>query len=584
MKRSAAPALALDRAELAERAEVAPFIVDLVIGAGLVTPVTHPDGERFAAGAVDMLVAARTLVSEGLAIEELTALAMRHATHVESVIEDAIDLFKRRTDRRGGDRSELSATLPRLVPVVTDLVAQHFEKTLMARALDRLGDDAGTVATAIVVGARRLDERVDPLAAYAAARDLDRSLWIRPDRGLQIAAMGAVEVIEPTGSDRFSGASAARATLAARVRRHGPADAPAPVLIGGFSFRPGPDHRSPSWPGFGDCRLVLPELTVIDRPDGTWVQIAARVGSDGDEPATLADLDRRLAAFGVPVLQVDEAETCHHGDETDEAGYLNLVSRGIDAIDGTNLEKVVCARVLTIEAEPDPVAMLARLREQNPTCAVFAFTLGPASFFGATPEELVTLDGHRLRTSALAGTAPRGATEARDQALAAELQASAKNRAEHRFVVDAITAALEGIGLVDPTPAEPDVLLLTSLQHLRTPITARVEKRSDGVGDMDVLRVAGVLHPTPATGGTPRGAALAFIADNEPFDRGWYAGPVGWCDLDGNGELGVALRSVLAVDGRLHLFAGAGVVAGSVPDEELAETAVKFRALLDVMG
>ena len=150
-------------------------------------------------------------------------------------------------------------------------------------------------------------------------------------------------------------------------------------------------------------------------------------------------------------------------------------------------------------------------------------------------------------------------------------------------MVDGITETLAGLGLVDPAPAEPGLMRLSRLQHLRTPITARVQRRRTGASDMDVLRVAGVLHPTAAVGGAPTGAALEFIASHERFDRGWYAAPVGWCDLDGNGELGVALRCALTGPGGTHLFAGAGIVADSNPDDELEETAMKLRALLDAI-
>lgn len=681
----------LDRAELAEAAGVPAFIADLVIDAGLITPVeiapavsgqaaepaaaeadpadpaesaaaeaspaesaaaepvpADPNGgERFDPAAVAMLAAARTLVDEGIAVEELAALAMRHATHVESVVDDAIELFERHRRRDGRDLSGLSATLHRLAPVVTDLVAKHFERTLTARALSRAGDAAGTAtaAGAVVVCSRRLDRRVDPLAVYAAAKDFHRSLWLRPDAGAGMATVGAVEVLEPSGPDRFSAASAARAVLAARVRRHGPASAPAPVLIGGFSFRPGADPRPPDWTGFGNCRLVLPELTVIDRPDGTWVQKAARIGPVDDESAEVAALDRELAAldFTAPTASLDRrlaepdfkaavaaldreladsdlspvtpvrepsrslgsvGDPADRGadiaqprpptldsadglapDSAEDPAYLELVSRAVGAVGRGELDKVVCARMLVLGpgSDPDPVVVLNDLRRRSPNCAVFAFTAGAATFLGATPEELAVLDGHRLSTSAVAGTAPRGADAAEDRQLAAGLRASAKERAEHRFVVEAITAGLEGLGLVDPTPTEPEILALANLQHLRTPITSRVRQRSGGVNDMDVLRVAGLLHPTPATGGAPLDAALAFIQAHEVFDRGWYAAPVGWCDLDGNGELRVALRSMLATDEGLRLFAGAGVVAGSVPEGELAETSVKLRALLDVL-
>ena len=599
--------LVLDRAALAERAGVPAFVVDLVIDAGLLTPLDNgPDGERFGFDDVEMLVAARTLVGEGVAVEELAALAMRHATNVENLIEDAIDLLKRHFDRDGRDKAALVASVNRLVPVATKLVVGHFEKTLWARAMARIGDDPARTAGAIVVKARRVDGRVDPLVAYAAAgADQQRSVWLRPDAGMGLAAIGVVEAIKPVGSDRFSAASAARAVLAARVRRDATPDAPAPVLVGGFSFTPTADrsgdaspsdgdaeqdlHRGLCWDGFGDCRLVLPELTVIDRPGGTWLLAATRVGPDGDEAGAAAELERRLDAFESEPPAVPSADAVTAGaangdgacDRDDE--YLALVTSAVDAIERGELHKVVLARTFALDGELDVVTVLDRLRRRNPACATFAFTVGDTTFLGSTPEELVTLDGPRLHTTALAGTAPRGDSPEADERLGSGLLASAKNRSEHRFVVDGITEALTCLGLVDPAPAEPGLMRLNRLQHLRTPITAQVQRRRTGASDMDVLRAAGVLHPTAAVGGAPTEAALEFIAGREGFDRGWYAAPVGWCDLDGNGEIDVALRCALTGPGGTHLFAGAGIVVDSDPDDELEETAMKLRALLDVI-
>ena len=202
--------LVLDRAGLAERAGVPAFVVDLVIGAGLLTPLdSGSDGERFGFDDVEMLVAARTLVGEGVAVEELAALAMRHATNVENLIEDAIDLLKRHVDREGRDKAALVASVNRLVPVATKLVVGHFEKTLWARAMARIGDDPARTAGAIVVKARRVDGRVDPLAVYAAAgADQQRSVWLRPDAGMGLAAIG----VPSTPSSRS-------AAIASRLRQ-----------------------------------------------------------------------------------------------------------------------------------------------------------------------------------------------------------------------------------------------------------------------------------------------------------------------------------------------------------------------------
>jgi salicylate biosynthesis isochorismate synthase len=573
----------LDKAELARRAEVPEFIVDVVVSASLIAPSGEPGEERFPADAVDMLVAAKTLVNAGVSMEELTALALRHATHIEDVVDDAIGVFKRQSDRNGDDRDELIALMHRLVPVASSLVGQHFERTLRSRALARLGDDTPAADGGVVVFSRRLAERVDPVSVFMTATDGHRALWIRPELGQSIVGIGAVDTIEPYGENRFSAASAARAALGARVRRHGSADAPAPVLLGGFSFAIGSSEHGPDWTGFPDARWVLPEITFIDRADGSWIIAATRMAPGEDERIVLESLEARVDALAAaPASPVEATDVLQGEPIADDQLYVDLVASAVGDIRAGDLGKVVCARVQ--EREPIDVGItLQRLVPRYPTCAVFAFGVGDRTFLGASPEQLVLLDGPEVQTVALAGTTARGCDETADEALGAEMMASSKVRQEHQFVVADITQRLATLGLVGHTPEEPEVLRLARVQHLRTPITARVERRSGGVSDMDVLRVASVLHPTPAVAGTPTQDALDWLQDHEELDRGWYAAPVGWCDLDGNGELRVALRSALVDPDRVQLIAGAGIVADSVPEDELAETAVKLRALLDVM-
>ena len=573
----------LDKTELARRAEIPEFLIDVIVSAGLLTPVGEGADQRFASDAVDMLVAARTLVNEGVSLEELTALAMRHATHVEDVVDDAIELFKRNSDAKGREREELVSLMHRLVPVASSLVGQHFERTLRTRALARLGDETPT-GGGVVVFARKLDERVDPVAIFGAATDHHRSLWIRPDEDHALVALGAAELIEPHGDTRFSAASAARAALGARIRRHGPADAPAPVLIGGFSFTAGSRPIAPDWTGFPDARWVLPEVTVVDRADGSWLLAATALDEGEDEAAALDLLEARLEEMASePAPAPAQLGEIVRGDATSEDDdYVRLVADAIADIRAGELDKVVLARILR-RGPIDTPAVLRALADRFPSCATFAFGVGNRAFIGASPERLVTLDGREVSTVALAGTTGTGWDETSDAALAAEMLASPKIRAEHQFVVDDITARLATLGLVGETADEPDVMRLARVQHLRTPITARVERRAGGVSDMDVLRVANVLHPSPAVGGTPSDPAVEWILEHEGFDRGWYAAPVGWTDLDGNGELRVALRSALVDESQVQLFSGAGIVADSVAEDELAETGVKLRALLDVM-
>jgi isochorismate synthase EntC len=162
-------------------------------------------------------------------------------------------------------------------------------------------------------------------------------------------------------------------------------------------------------------------------------------------------------------------------------------------------------------------------------------------------------------------------------AASAALVASQKDRREHDLVVDAIRAALADCAEVD-APAAPHVRVLRHVVHLHTPFRARLRE------PRHVLELAARLHPTPAVGGTPRELAIDWIRSREPVARGWYAAPVGWFDLDGNGELAVAIRSGVLAGNRAHLWAGAGIVAGSDPDRELAETEIKLRAMLGALG
>ncbi len=572
----------LDRAELARRADVPALIVDIAVSAGLLSFSGPPGDERFAPDSVEMLSAARALVSEGAPLGELTALAMKHVANIESVIDEAIELFKNHSDESGGNRDDLVATMHRLVPVASGLVGRHFERTLRSRALARLGDDAPVAR--IVTSARPLSISVDPLAVYLDAGDQHRTVWIRPDDNFSIAAIGAAETIEATGDGRFTAVSAARAALAQRVSTHGPAGSPAPILVGGLSFEAGESDHRPDWSGFPDARWILPEFTWITSHGESWLLGAASVVEGANESDVLAQLESRLdhLAGSTPNDFVQPPSVKTGGSMSDDRAYQELVSDAVADIRDGMLGKVVLARA----HHEDPIdlgVVLPRLKTRYPTCAVFAFAVGDTTFFGASPEKLVALQGSRVETVALAGTVERGANDAEDERLAAEMLGWSKTRAEHGFVVDDITQRLSTLGLVGATPEVPGVLKLARVQHLRTPITAQVDRESPDSDDLDVLRVASVLHPTPAVGGTPTEDALNWIREHESLDRGWYAAPVGWCDIDGNGELRVALRSALATPDGVDLFAGAGIVADSNPEDELAETGVKLRALLDVM-
>ena len=221
--------------------------------------------------------------------------------------------------------------------------------------------------------------------------------------------------------------------------------------------------------------------------------------------------------------------------------------------------------------------LLATLSDRHPDCVrILIRPPGAGTLIAATPERLVKRDGAIVMCDALAGTIRSSAGETDREAAGAALLASTKDRREHDLVVRAIRAALEIAGAQIDTPAEPVVRALRHVLHLHTPFRATLRE------PRHVLELA--AHPTPAVGGTPTSFANAWIRTHEPVARGWYAAPVGWFDLDGNGELAVAIRSGVIAGNRAHLWAGAGIVAGSDPDRELAETELKLQAMLGALG
>jgi menaquinone-specific isochorismate synthase len=219
--------------------------------------------------------------------------------------------------------------------------------------------------------------------------------------------------------------------------------------------------------------------------------------------------------------------------------------------------------------------VVERLGATQGGCAVFA----DDGLVGASPELLVRRHGHDVWSRPMAGTFPRGATEDADRAAEAALATSAKNRLEHRLVVDAVVDGLRELGVDVTTVRGPEVARLATVVHLATTIAGTVRARP-GCSALDLaLR----LHPTPAVAGVPRDAALAMLQELETFDRGCYAGPVGWVDARGDGEWAVALRCAELDGTTARLVAGAGVVAGSNPDAEWAETQAKLEPMLRVL-
>ena len=256
--------------------------------------------------------------------------------------------------------------------------------------------------------------------------------------------------------------------------------------------------------------------------------------------------------------------------------WCELVERATKAMTDDGLRKVVLAREVRITAdEPfDLAAVVERLRATYPGCHVFAVD----GFVGASPELLVSRAGDIVRSHPMAGTAPRGGDPTSDARLAASLLASSKDRAEHQITIDMVHDTLLPWCSYLDYEAEPSIVSVANVQHLATLVEGRLSSPPPSV-----LELVRALHPTPAVCGSPRDAALAFIRANEGFDRGRYAGTVGWVDSRGNGTWAVSVRCADLDGATARVCAGNGIVADSDPLTELAETRAKLQALLSTL-
>ncbi|VXB69394.1 Isochorismate synthase [Microbacterium sp. 8M] len=333
-----------------------------------------------------------------------------------------------------------------------------------------------------------------------------------------------------------------------------------------------------------DSVLIVPR-TVIGRHGGrTWITRildadSASGASAGDAAATTAHVaDPAPTAFGP-----HWAGTLGPGAQTAQ-GYQASVRAALSAIADARYGKVVLARDLvgTVPAGSDLRRLVRALSTEYPDTWAFAVD----GLIGASPETLVTVQDGVVTARVLAGTTARGADAVTDARAAAALADSPKDNDEHAFAVRSVVAALAPHTTALDADDGPFILELPNLFHLATDVRAQL---SDGASALDL---AAALHPTAAVAGTPTEAAVAAIRELEPFDRGRYAGPVGWIDAAGNGEWAIALRCAqFEVSGSgsdrpiaLTAYAGAGIVAGSDPEAELLETRVKFRPIVDALA
>jgi salicylate biosynthesis isochorismate synthase len=412
-----------------------------------------------------------------------------------------------------------------------------------------------------------------------AATDTPIFVWSDGRSGMRFAAMGSVEQVELHGPERFERAE----MLISRWRELlDDVEVPShlPLAHAGFAFWDTVTADG-AWQGWPAARVSLPRALAWSRGGHGGVVVAGR-RAHGEAPGATVARFRRIAA-GLCAANPGDG-VGGSGPDTGEAGlarsaWCRCVTDATRAIAGGVMDKVVLARSAAVATSARIPALLRELSSANPSA--YAFCVGSPQtgyFVGATPETLTRVRGATVETVALAGTAQRGQTPAEDAGCRVALVGSGKDQREHAITLRAIREALEPVCDELHVDSEASLVALPHVLHLETSIRGRLKP---GVG---ALAVAGRLHPTPAVGGWPRTPALKWLRDNEPLDRGWYAGPIGWVGRDGDGVFAVAIRSALLRGEGAHLFAGAGIVAGSDPEREWDETRLKLLTARDVLA
>jgi isochorismate synthase len=453
--------------------------------------------------------------------------------------------------------------------------------------LDSAARQARGELPTLVSVSERLTDSHDPSAIAFASRQGDEP-WFsleQPDRDASaLAALGCAYELKAAGAKRFAELDSLWRELSSRARDdgyEGPAGSGL-VAVGGFAFADD-GGRSPAWSGFAAASMMVPEVSFARSGGQTWitVNVAVRRGDD-----TQLQRDRisvrleQLREQPLPLLDPAPTGTFQVHSALPPSHYEEAVARAVERIRGGEVEKVVLAREVQIEAPTnhDAAAVFDVLRGGFPSSYIYAVGRGDASFIGATPELLVRRQGQRASTVALAGSIRRSADPAVDDHLGETLLHSEKNRHENAIVAQRIAKALNPYALWVTVAPEPVVIRVANIQHLAAPIRAQLRS------PVGAIELAGALHPTPAVGGEPNDVSQRMIPALEGMDRGWYAGAVGWTDASGDGEFCVALRCALLRGRQASCFAGCGIVGDSDPAEELAETETKLQAMLPVLS
>ena len=385
---------------------------------------------------------------------------------------------------------------------------------------------------------------------------------------------------EFSGPDRFQLAKSWSSELLKFVEQAGdtPVAGSGPTLFLTASFESGSPGQSPS-----SLSVFLPKWQVVHHGGEHVITLNTQISPNSHADAIQQDLNNRLnSMMGLKHEKISEQllQPTHLGKSKENFVYEEGVNQALEEINSGKVSKIVLARQLTFDLHStlSPFVIAHALRAKYPDCHAFSLSLpDQGTWVGASPETLARIRGLSLRTEALAGSAPRGPSAGKDAQWGKTILAREKEVREHKLVIESIHRRLSSVGVTSLHEGLPRLLRLANLQHVRTPVQGKLP---DGLHPFEVLSA---LHPTPAMGGTPRPPALTKLAEIEKAPRGLYSGVAGWMDSRGRAEFIVPIRCGRIQEHALTLYAGAGIVDGSIPRNEKHETDWKLQAMLEVI-
>lgn len=428
----------------------------------------------------------------------------------------------------------------------------------------------------------RVGPEIDPCRVVFASRQSEEDWFFMENQDKEHTALGTLGCalsLQGSGTGRFEEIAARWRKLSADAIGDRVDNGIDFVLAGGFAFAPD-GGMSPHWSRFASASMQVGEVTLARFGDSVRLTLASLVRPQDDVSAIMARLVTRASSLrnsALPTPAVGRQYRIFQMNTSED--YEEAVSIAVERIDMGTLEKVVLAREVCVEASDvyDSAAIIGDLREHYPSCNIYGVGRGDNAFLGASPELLIRREGAKVSTVSLAGSIRRSNDPTVDKDLGNELLNSAKNLQEQAIVTRWIERILRQHSDSCVVSADPVLIKTANIQHLFSPIQAHL---SSPIG---AVRLAGLLHPTPAVGGEPLSEAQILITSLEGMDRGWYAGAVGWTDTNEDGEFCVALRSALVSGSVARCYAGVGVVRDSDPATELAETEVKLLAIMSVL-